>query len=194
MQSVDDVRDLFAEVGQTFTALAAGEYAGSVLSAARRIGSALGEGHKLLVFGNGGSASDAQHICGDLVGRFQKNRRALAAIALSTDTAVLTACSNDVSFESVFARQIEALGKPGDVALGISTSGNSPNVVCGLKTARERSLNTILLTGAGPGRAREFSDLVVAAPATLTARIQEIHVVSYHAICEYVEDCLAENQ
>jgi D-sedoheptulose 7-phosphate isomerase len=192
MHSLAGIRDLFAAVGQTFLSLSEGEYGNSVFAAARRISQALGEGRKLLVFGNGGSAADAQHICGELVGRFQKNRRALPAISLSSDTSIVTAWSNDFSFETVFARQIEALGNPGDVALGISTSGNSPNVVRGLETARERGLVTILLTGARPGKACAFSDVVVAAPATATPRIQEIHLVSYHAICEYVEDCLVE--
>ena len=192
MQSLGDFQNLFASVGQGFSALSTGEYASSVFVAAQRITQALREGRKLMVFGNGGSAADAQHICGELVGRFQKNRRGLPAIALCSDAAVVTAWSNDFSFETVFARQIEALGNPGDVALGISTSGNSPNVVCALERARKLGLVTILLTGAQPGRACAFSDVVVAAPASTTARIQEIHLVSYHAICEYVENCLAE--
>jgi len=143
--------------------------------------------HKLLIFGNGGSASDAQHLCGELVVRFQRNRRALPAIALCSDAAVMTACGNDFSYDQVFQRQIEALGMAGDVALGISTSGNSRNVVNALQAARESGLSTILLTGPDSCTASSFSDIVISAPCTGTARIQELHLASYHIICELIE-------
>src|SRR4051794_32537862 len=116
---------------------------GPTLVAAQALVDALQAGHKLLVFGNGGSAADAQHLSAELVGRFQKERAALPAIALTVDTSALTAIANDSSFKQVFARQIEALGRPGDVALGISTSGESPNVIAGLQAARARGLKTI---------------------------------------------------
>lgn len=155
--------------------------------AATRIVAAFRAHGKLLIFGNGGSASDAQHLCGELVVRFQRNRCALPAIALCSDAAVLTACGNDFSFDHVFERQVEALGRRGDVAVGISTSGNSRNVINALRAAREAGLGTILLTGANDCPASTFSDIVLAAPGTTTARIQELHLASYHILCELIE-------
>jgi D-sedoheptulose 7-phosphate isomerase len=128
-----------------------------------------------LVFGNGGSSADAQHICGELVGRFMCERRALPAIALSANQAVITAWSNDCSFETVFSRQIEALGRPGDVAWGISTSGNSPNVIEALRVARQSGLSTIGLTGQSGGRMAQWCDVLMAVPLTETPRVQEVH-------------------
>src|SRR5207248_418308 len=142
------------------------------------------------VFGNGGSASDAQHLCGELVVRFRKDRRPLPAIALCTDAAVVTACGNDYSYDVVFARQIEALGQPGDIAFGISTSGNSVNVIEGLRAAKSLDLSTMLLTGASRGSACSYSDLILAAPGNTTARVQELHLASYHCICDIVEQQL----
>src|SRR5579875_2493821 len=141
------VADRFLEIGSMFEKAARSPFPAAVAEAARLLGDAYEQGGKLLVFGNGGSASDAQHLCGELVVRFQKNRRALGAIALCCDAAVMTACSNDFAYHDVFARQVEALARPGDVALGISTSGSSPNVVKGLQMARRLGLTTILLTG-----------------------------------------------
>ena len=141
----------------------------------------------LLVFGNGGSAADAQHLSAELVGRFAFRRPPLAAIALVVNPSLLTAWSNDVGFDDVFARQIEALGRPGDVAMGISTSGNSPNVVNGLAAARAAGLRTIGLTGRGGGRVAEFCDVLVSAPADDAAPVQEIHLATYHAMCAIVE-------
>ena len=178
----------FEEIGAAFAQAAASPYPGRVEEAAIRIAHALESRRKLLVFGNGGSASDAQHICGELVVRYQSRRRALPAIALCSDAAVLTACGNDYSYEDIFARQIEALGETGDVALGISTSGNSPNVVRAFEVARRLGIFTILLTGPKPGSACDQSDMVLAAPGTNTARIQEFHIASYHAICEIIEE------
>ena len=151
---------------------------------------ALAAGNKLLAFGNGGSSADAQHLCAELVGRFVAERRALPAIALTTNQALLTAWSNDYRFDDVFARQIEALGKPGDVAWGISTSGNSANVVNALRRARELGLKTIGLTGEGGGKVAEHCDVLLAVPLTETPRIQEVHLVTYHAICAALEERL----
>ena len=162
-------------------------YAESIHAVATAIGDALAKGNKLLVFGNGGSAADAQHICGELVVRFQRERRPLPAIALASDASVLTACANDYSYAEVFARQIEALGAAGDVALGISTSGASPNVVRGFEVARSKGMTTILLTGPGKGKAAEHCDLVLSAPGCNTARVQELHLASYHLICEILD-------
>jgi D-sedoheptulose 7-phosphate isomerase len=180
-------RARFEEIGQAFLEAARTSYPSKIAEAGETIGRALESGGKMLAFGNGGSAADAQHFAGELVVRFQSDRRALPAIALVTDAAVLTACANDVGFENVFARQIEALGRAGDVAFAISTSGSSPNIVRALETARERKLTTILLTGCRGGAAEQFSDLILAAPASVTARIQEIHLASYHLICELLD-------
>jgi D-sedoheptulose 7-phosphate isomerase len=144
-------------------------------------------GQKLLVFGNGGSSADAHHICAELVGRFARERRGLPAMALSSDPSILTSLGNDYGFAAIFERQVEAHGKPGDVAWGISTSGNSPNVVRAMKAAKGLGLKTIGLTGAGGGEMAQFCDVLMATPLKETPRIQEIHVLTYHAICEAVE-------
>src|SRR6185503_12824710 len=138
-------------------------------------------------FGNGGSSADAQHFSAELVGRFVAERRALPAIALTTNQAVLTAWSNDHSFDDVFARQIEALGSRGDLAFGISTSGTAANVLKALERAREMGLRTIGLTGAQGSRMASLCDVLLAVPLTTTPRIQEVHLVTYHAICAAVE-------
>jgi D-sedoheptulose 7-phosphate isomerase len=150
-------------------------------------------GNKLLVCGNGGSAADAMHICAELVGRFLRDRRPLAAIALNTDQSILTALSNDYCYESVFSRQVEALAKPGDVVWGISTSGNSKNVVEALRTAHTLGAWTIGLTGESGGAMAEHADVLLAVPLLATPRIQEIHVVTYHVICEAVETAVLED-
>ncbi len=167
--------------------LLAPEPLAEITSAARLVGGALRDGRKLLIFGNGGSAADAEHIAGEFVGRFVAERRALPAIALSVSTSVLTAIANDYSFEDVFARQVEALGQPGDVAFGLSTSGTSENVVAGLRAARERGLRTLGLTGRGGGTVIEFADVCVRVPADDTPRIQEGHLLVAHIVCEVAE-------
>jgi phosphoheptose isomerase len=186
-EMLSSVAEAFDRIGTQFQMAAASSYPSAVESAATVIADAFAAGYKLLVFGNGGSAADAQHLCAELVVRFRLNRRALPAIALSCDPAVMTACGNDLSFEQIFARQIEALGAGGDVALGISTSGKSPNVMAAFQCARERGMTTILLTGPLQGCACQYSDLVLAAPGTNTARIQELHVATYHIICELID-------
>jgi D-sedoheptulose 7-phosphate isomerase len=144
-------------------------------------------GGKLLLFGNGGSASDAQHIAAELVIRYHTNRDAIAAIALTTDTSALTAGANDMGFESIFARQVEALGRPGDVAVGISTSGRSRNVVNGLREARRRQLRTTGLLGADGGEMRSLCDASILVPSAITARIQEMHIFAGHLLCKALE-------
>ena len=163
--------------------VADGPYADAVTQAIDLLYEAFTGGKKLLVFGNGGSSADAQHLSAELVCRFVTERRPLPAIALTTNQAVLTAWSNDYAFDDVFARQIEALGVAGDVALGISTSGRSPNVIHGLRMARARGLRTIAMTGEDGGAVKELADVLLAAPVKETARIQEVHLVTYHAIC-----------
>jgi D-sedoheptulose 7-phosphate isomerase len=158
-----------------------------VIDAAASISGALKAGGKLLVFGNGGSAADAQHVAAELVGRFQRERAAMAAIALTTDTSVLTSIANDYAYERVFARQIEALGRRGDVALGISTSGASPNVLAGLETARALGLQTIAVTGRDGGTVGRSAAIHVNVPSDDTARVQEVHRTLLHVICDLVE-------
>ena len=158
-----------------------------VLDAAAAIAEAFRGGGKLLLFGNGGSAADAQHVAAELVGRFQRERPALAAIALTADTSVLSSIGNDYAFERVFARQVEALGRKGDVAFGISTSGRSPNVLAGLTTARERGLKTLALTGGDGGVIGKAADTHLNVAAGSTARVQEVHRTLLHVICDLVE-------
>ena len=161
----------------------------AVVKAADAIAAALKDGRTVLVFGNGGSAADAQHFAAELVGRYEKERQAWPAVALTTDTSALTAIGNDYGFERVFARQIEGLGRPGDVAIGISTSGRSPNVLRALEAANDRGLITIALTGSG-GEAGKIARLHVRVDEERTARIQEVHATLLHVICELVESDL----
>ena len=162
-----------------------------VLDAAAAIIGAMRGGGKLLIFGNGGSASDAQHVAAEFVGRFQRERAAMAALALTTDTSVLTGIGNDYAFERVFARQIEALGRKGDVALGISTSGASPNVVAALDAARALGLQTIALTGRDGGAVGRAAAIHVNVPSESTARVQEVHRTLLHVMCDIAERSVA---
>jgi phosphoheptose isomerase len=163
-----------------------------LLDAAAAIVDALARGGKLLLFGNGGSAADAQHVAAELVGRFQRERAALAAIALTTDTSVLTSIGNDYSYDLVFVRQIEALGRPGDVAFGISASGGSANVVAALAAARAGGLQTIALTGKDGGAVGRAAAIHVNVPSDVTARVQEVHRTLLHVMCDLVERALFE--
>ena len=158
--------------------------------AAEVIRDAVQAGRLVLVFGNGGSATDAQHFAAELVVRYARGRRAAAALALTADGAVLTAAANDLGIEAMFARQIEALGKPGDVAVAITTSGRSPNVVEALRAANDRGLVTIALTGRDGGEAGALARVHVNVPGDVTARIQEVHRTWIHAVCEWVEEDL----
>jgi D-sedoheptulose 7-phosphate isomerase len=161
-----------------------------LVAAADAIAGTLARGGKVLVFGNGGSAADAQHLAAELVGRFARERRAAAAIALSTDTSILTAVANDYGFERIFARQIEALANAGDVAVGISTSGRSPNVLAALSSARRRGLTTVGLTGSDGGAMATAVDIHVNTPHGDAARVQEVHRTQIHVICALVEETL----
>jgi D-sedoheptulose 7-phosphate isomerase len=145
---------------------------------------------KILLFGNGGSAADAQHIAAELTVRYVSNRAPIAAIALSTDTSALTACANDLGFDAIFARQIAALGLPGDVAVGISTSGNSPNVLNALEHARAAGLATLGLTGGQGGKLPALCDALIIVPSAVTARIQEMHILIGHMLCKSLEQRL----
>jgi D-sedoheptulose 7-phosphate isomerase len=143
--------------------------------------------HRIYFFGNGGSAADAQHLATELSVRFIHNRRALAGLALTTDSSVLTACANDLGFDQIFARQLEALGQPGDLAIALSTSGNSPNVIAALETARQMNITPAALTGQTGGRLKGLADPLITVPATETARIQEMHILLGHILCTEIE-------
>ncbi|MFP5379309.1 MAG: SIS domain-containing protein [Vicinamibacteria bacterium] len=176
-----------AAAAETHLALRAAG-AAAVAEAAGAVVGALREGHAVLVFGNGGSAADAQHFAAELVGRFVTERRALPAVALTTDTSALTALANDYGYDRVFARQVEALGREGDVAIGITTSGASANVLAAFEAARARGLVTIALTGRDGGAAGRAAAIHVNVASDVTARIQEAHMTALHLICEIVDE------
>ncbi len=148
---------------------------------------ALKNGNKILICGNGGSAADSQHFAAEIVGRFKLERKGMPAIALTTDTSILTAIGNDYGFDRIFERQVEALGKEGDVLVGISTSGNSENVIKAVNKAKEMGIYTIGLLGKSGGKLKDIVDLALIVPSNDTARIQECHLTIYHVICEEVE-------
>ena len=166
----------------------------AAVDAAAAIAGALKAGGKVLVFGNGGSAADAQHVAAELVGRFERERQPLAALALSTDTSVITAIGNDEGYERVFARQIEALGRAGDVAVAITTSGRSRNVIDALVAAKKLRLRTIALTGRDGGQAGPLVDIHVNVPSDSTPRVQEVQRTLLHAICELVEKAFVSGE
>ena len=178
------------EIAANFTRLKA--LAPAIEAAAGLCAGSLRAGGKILFCGNGGSAADAQHLAAELTGRFEANRRAIAAIALTTDTSALTAIANDFGYERVFARQVEALGKPGDVLYAISTSGNSPNVTAAIEAAKKLGMKVIGVTGESGGKMREMSDVLLNVPAAKAARVQEMHIAVGHMICGIVENALAE--
>jgi D-sedoheptulose 7-phosphate isomerase len=148
---------------------------------------ALHAGNQILWCGNGGSAGDSQHLAAEIVGRFRRERRGLPSIALTTDTSILTAVANDYGYEAVFARQVEALGREGDVLVGISTSGNSHNVICALESAKAHGLITVAFTGEGGGRMAGLVDHLFAVGSRDTARVQEAHILAGHMICDWIE-------
>jgi D-sedoheptulose 7-phosphate isomerase len=157
---------------------------------ARVMSAALHAGGKILWCGNGGSAGDSQHLAAELVGRFRRERRGLSSIALSTNTSILTAIGNDYGYDRVFSRQVEAIASPGDVLVGISTSGNSKNVLAAFETARLMGVVTVAFTGSGGGKMREAVDYLLEVPSNDTARIQEGHILAGHLVCDWVEiDC-----
>jgi D-sedoheptulose 7-phosphate isomerase len=163
-----------------------------IIELAGQISQSLAAGGKLIVFGNGGSAADAQHFAAELVGHFHRDRRAMAAIALTTDSSALTAIANDFSFEDVFARQVEALCRPADVAVGISTSGEAANVVRGIGAARQLGARTWGLTGRRGGRLAEVAEHCLRVPSDGAARVQEIHITIIHAVSELIDAATAE--
>jgi len=166
------------------------EFTSTLASIATAVVEAYRTGNKVLLFGNGGSAADAQHIAAELVGRFYKDRKPLAAVALNANTSSMSAVANDYSFAEVFEREVKALGHPGDVAIGISTSGNSENVVRALDSAKAEGLVTVALTGSSGGRLKEGVDHCLRVPSDDTARVQEGHITAGHIMCELVENAL----
>lgn len=162
---------------------------GPLLEAAETIADSFKAGGKILLFGNGGSAADAQHVAAEFMNRFLIERPPLPAIALTTDSSILTSVSNDYAFDEIFSKQIKALGKKGDVAIGITTSGSSSNVLKGIRAARKAGLVTIALTGEG-GRAASLSDIALAVPSRSTPRIQELHITIGHILCDLVDTLL----
>ena len=190
--------DLISRISQQFsdsahTKLEAIEMLAAPIAGAveTMVASLVGNG-KILACGNGGSAADAQHFAAELVGRFEMERHGLAAIALTTDTSIMTAVANDYGFKAIFERQVRALGQPGDVLLAISTSGNSPNVIEAIQAAHDNDLRIVALTGKGGGQIGEVlraSDIHICVPSDRTARIQEVHLLTLHCLCDGI-DCL----
>lgn len=191
MSDADDARAAL-EAAAALHQRVAGDAAivGRIADAGRLLAGALTGGRQLLAFGNGGSATDAEHLVAELVGRFRRERRGLPALALTTDAAVLTSVANDYGYDAVFARQVEALGRPGDIAVGITTSGASANVNAALARARAMGLGTIGLTGRDGGETRRLVDVHVNVPGDDTARIQEVHRTILHVWCEVIEQAL----
>lgn len=163
---------------------------GLIVRAAELVSAAINTGKKVIWFGNGGSATQAQHMAAEFVGRFQKERRALPAISLTENMASVTAIANDYAYEQIFSRQLQGLAQVGDIVIGLSTSGNSPNVLEALRAARTMKLTTIGLTGSSGGQMGGLCDLCIRVPSTSTARIQELHLTIGHLLCALIEDSL----
>ena len=178
-----------AEIKRRF----ARDHADRIVQVAQLIGGAFQAGHKVLLFGNGGSSTDAAHIAAEFVGRYKRERAPLPAIALATDIAAITCIANDYGFEELFARQVRAHGQRGDVAIAISTRGNSPNVLKGVEAAKALGLTTIAWTGGSGGKLADMVDYAFVVPSTLTARIQESHITLGHVLCELIEDHVLAN-
>lgn len=161
-----------------------------IRTVADMIAASLKKGGKLILFGNGGSAADAQHIAAELIGRFKLERQALAAVSLTTNTSIITSIANDYGYEEIFSRQLEGLASDNDIVIGISTSGNARNVITGLLEARKMGIKTVALTGSGGGELAAISDIALIAPSDNTPRIQEAHITIGHILCELVEEKL----
>jgi D-sedoheptulose 7-phosphate isomerase len=185
---IDSLHADFDEIAACFGALKS--HAGTIAAAADLMVEALRAGNKILFCGNGGSAADCQHIAAELVGRYQKERPSMAAIALTVDTSALTAIANDYGYEEIFARQVRGLGKPGDVLVGVTTSGSSPNVLAAVRAAAEMGVRTIGMTGAGGGKLASAVDVCIRVPHDRTNRIQEMHIAVGHALCGEIERAL----
>lgn len=182
-----DYLSLIDEHEQTITAMKI-ECMGDIARFAEACRESIATGHTVYLMGNGGSACDCQHFAAELVGRFQKERQAMASVALTTDTSILTALANDYGFDVIFSRQVEALVRAGDVVVGLSTSGNSPNIVKGLESARERGAVTVGMTGRTGGGMKALCDICICIPSDVTARVQEAHLLVEHLVCQRIEE------
>jgi D-sedoheptulose 7-phosphate isomerase len=187
-------RSIQASIAVKQRLLGSAEVVATVARVSEVLVAALDQGNKVLLFGNGGSAGDAQHIAAEFVGRFAFDRPALPALALSVNTSCVTAIGNDYGFDLVFARQIQALGRPGDVAIGISTSGNSPNVLQGVSAAQKMGIHTVALTSQEGGELKSRVDYCICVPSNETPRIQECHILIGHIIAELAEETLFHEQ
>jgi D-sedoheptulose 7-phosphate isomerase len=186
---IDQIRRSFKDSVQVKDAFIA-KYADQIAEVAKKIIAAYKKDHKVLLFGNGGSANDASHIAGELVNRFHRDREGLPAIALACDPSIVTSIGNDYDFQEIFSRQVRAFGRKGDVVIAISTSGNSPNVLRGVEAAKPLGLLTIALTGKDGGKLASMVDYAFVVPSNSTPRIQETHITLGHVLCELVEDAL----
>lgn len=186
------IKNTFLYQSNFLKELAKGNIAEKIECSCQKITKSLQSGNKVLIAGNGGSAADAQHFAAELVGRFMKERKGFSAIALTTDTSILTSVANDYSYEHVFSRQVEALGKKGDVFIGFSTSGNSESILNAVTSARKVGMEAIGFLGKDGGKMASLCDEVILVPSDVTARIQEIHEIIIHLICEEIENKLCE--
>lgn len=186
----NNIKNTILKQSENLNAIANTDYIDSVEKAVEIQIKALKSNHKILIAGNGGSAADAQHFAAELVGRFIKERKGYAAIALTTDTSILTSVANDYAYNQVFSRQIEALGQEGDVFIGLSTSGNSENIIEAVKLAKQQGLTTIGMLGKDGGKLASLCDVSMVVPFEVTARVQETHGLTVHIMCELVEEAL----
>lgn len=186
-RAIDDALEAHVRVAEALR----DSFAAKIEQAAETVVAAYRKGKKILIMGNGGSAADAQHFAAELVGRYKRERKALPAIALTTDTSILTSVANDYSYADVFRRQVEAHALPGDVVIGISTSGNSENVIRALTLAKQIGAVTIAMSGGSGGKMTELADIALIAPSSDTPRIQEAHITMIHILCDVVEGAMA---
>lgn len=182
------IKNAIEESQKVKSALLSGDNIAFIEKAAKKIIAVLKNGGKVIVFGNGGSAADSQHMAGELVGRFKKERKGIPAIALTANTSIITALANDYSYNIIFKRQLEALGNKNDIAIGISTSGRAKNVIEAVKAAENMGMATLALTGAGGGELKGLAGLSIVVPSNDTPRIQEAHILIIHILCELIED------
>ena len=186
----ESINSIIDEQILNLNSLKESDYADKIIEISNQIIECLKNGNKILIAGNGGSASDAQHFAGEIVGRFLVDRSALAAVCLNTDTSVMTCIANDYDYDQIFSRQVEGIGVAGDIFIGISTSGNSKNIINAVEMAKSKNITTISFVGKDGGMLKDISDNILLIPYKSTARVQEHHIMSIHLICELVERCI----
>lgn len=194
MKNQEKIKNVILEQERNLKLLLETDYSDTIINISNSIINCLKSGNKILIAGNGGSASDAQHFAGEIVGRFLFDRKALAAVCLNTDTSVMTCIANDYGYDDVFSRQVEGIGDKGDIFIGISTSGNSRNIVKAVEKAKTMGIETICFTGRDGGILKGLSDISLIIPYQSTARIQEHHIMSIHLICEIVEEGIFKSE